>query len=386
MSSENSTPIRFIGAGSFGCTFKPSIPCLTERANFSGPVYLSKVVNIEKYSNDAEVRIGEMITRIPDFESYFAPILQVCVMDSSFLLPDVIEQCSMMAASTDLSLFVSNLMRYVGTDSLRMYLYEQTTKSVTLGIQATFKTHYHLLRALTSLQTLSNPIVHFDLKENNVLLDDTTGSPIVIDFGFSFTKEKLMLTTRDKNVLNELFWSYDGVASGQANDWCLEVDLLSYISQIPFKHHNVEYSSIIGGTDIRGLENTVDRYITKMEFTNSGIFPLEEVETFRDAHKKNLGRFLNYTWGQLIEYLISTWSSWDNFSLSLIYCTFFGRKQRVHNRLNIFGDSELNWIVTPQTNPLMLKYTDMITKTVLAHPGNLQDPIKTMKNLVALLV
>ena len=49
--------------------------------------------------------------------------------------------------------------------------------------------HLHILTGLQKLIKLNNPIIHNDLKDENILIDNIYDIPIIIDFGLSFTKD-----------------------------------------------------------------------------------------------------------------------------------------------------------------------------------------------------
>ena len=51
-------------------------------------------------------------------------------------------------------------------------------------IHKKIKYAFKLSRALYSLQN-DLKVLHLDLKPDNVLVDETTGSPVIIDFGLS---------------------------------------------------------------------------------------------------------------------------------------------------------------------------------------------------------
>jgi tRNA A-37 threonylcarbamoyl transferase component Bud32 len=366
---------RFLGSGTFGCTFSPALPCLPTNNMTLGAfqyveldpnkAYLTKVVNGAVSGCIEEVLIGQMISEEPTFETYFAPVLQTCTADLSLLGHEALVQCPMITNDTDSSTFVVNTIRNVGTDSLTYYLADQFSNGDSESVTAIFKTHTHLLSALIKLQNMKNPIVHFDMKGNNVIFDEKIRSPIIIDFGFSFTKTKLLKSSQDIKLLGELFWSYNEEKDGDIVNWCIEVDLISYITQRSLTAEGNNFHSKITRQNIENLFFTVDAYIIKSEYGNMRLINSAELEMFRYRYKSYLALFLNMSWVALIDDLLSTWHHWDNYSLSLTYATYL---ERHFDRMDL----------------LLPRYTDLLKESVLALPGKQPTPMHILSLLYAL--
>lgn len=211
-------------------------------------------------------------------------------------------------------------MRYVGEGSLYSYLKMQALKGDAAGMMTIFTTHTHTLKALIKLQ--NSNIVHFDIKENNVIFDDERAVPIIIDFGFSFTKEKLFESKSDTD-LNDFFWSHQYERDESfVIDWCVEVDILNYITQVHVIQGGKSLDLAINIGDILELKNAVDRYITKVDLTDMEYFTDLEVDQYRAAHYEFLTSFSGLTWRHLVLDLKQTWQFWDNFALAKTYSEF----------------------------------------------------------------
>lgn len=313
--------------------------------------------------------MGEMIMQIPQYESFFAPVLQSCQMDLSGVSDEEIEKCSIITTSANTSQFISNTMRYVGTESLYSYLTTQVLKSDLEGMKALFATHIHTLKALIKLQDAK--IVHFDIKENNVIFDEKNGVPVIIDFGFSFTEKKLFESKKDDD-LNYFFWSYQYERDDSfVIDWSVEVDLLNYITQIHLIQNRKSLDVAINDDDIRELQNTVDRYITKIDLTDRKYFTDLEVDQYRSAYHEYLFSFSGYTMRTLVLDLKESWQFWDNYALARTYSEF----------LRYLLQRKKNW----REIPFIALYTDIVKKTVFGSPGYRFGPEDTLFSLENLM-
>ena len=327
--------------------------------------YLTKIMDSVDGSIDGEIRMGAAVTQIPQYERYFAPILQSCRMNLNGVSDEEIEKCSIITSSMNTSLFVSNTMRYVGEGSLYTYLKSQIMKGDSAGVKAIFATHIHTLKAIIKLKNAN--MVHFVLKENNVIFDEKKGVPIIIDFGFSFT-EKQLFDSRSDDDLNNFFWSYQYEKDESfVIDWCVEVDILNYITQIYYTEYGNSLDSVINTADIRELQNTVDRYITKIDLTDMNYFTDLEVYQYRTAYHEYLLSYSGYTWRTLILNLKESWQFWDNYALARTYSEFM---RYVLPRKKSFGEI------------LFVKeYTEIVKKTVFGIPGYRQGAEETLLSL-----
>ena len=366
------TNFRFLGSGTFGCTFSPALPCLpTNDVNLGAyqwaelnpnMAYLTKVVNGAVSGYIEEVLIGQMICEEPTFETFFAPVLQTCAADLTLLGESALDLCPMITNITDTSTYVVNTIRNVGTDSLTYYLGNEFSYGDASAVSAIFKTHSHLLAALIKLQTMKDPIVHFDMKGNNVIFDEKIRTPIIIDFGFSFTKSKLLGSSQDLKQLSELFWSYNEEKDGDNVNWCIEIDLITYITQRSLIAEEKTFYSRITQENINKLFYTVDAYILKSEYGNMRLISSDELEMYRYKHKSYLSSFLNMTWVALLDDLFSTWQHWDNYALSLTYAAYL---ERHFDRMD----------------SLLPRYTDLLKQSVLALPRQQPTPDRTLSLL-----
>jgi hypothetical protein len=313
--------------------------------------------------------MGAAVMRIPQYESFFAPILESCPMDLSGVSDEETEKCSIITNTSNASQFVSNTMRYVGPGSLYSYLKSEIVKGDSAGMKAIFATHTHTLKALIKLQNAK--IVHFDIKENNIIFDEKKGVPIIIDFGFSFTERKLFESKRDED-LNYFFWSYQYEKDESfVIDWCVEVDILNFITQIHLFQNGRSLDLTINTDDIRELQNAVDRYMTKIDLTDKTYFTDLEVDQYRSAYHEFLFSYSGFTWRSLVLELKESWQYWDNYAHARTYSEF----------IRYLLPRKQNW----RKIPFIEEYTEIVKKTVFSKPGHRQGPAETLFRLEQLM-
>jgi tRNA A-37 threonylcarbamoyl transferase component Bud32 len=69
----------------------------------------------------------------------------------------------------------------------------------------------HLLKALSTMLDVKDPIIHYDLKNKSIIYLTDKG-PIIIDFGMSFIKSQLLSAVIHPEKLNDFFWNYQATA------------------------------------------------------------------------------------------------------------------------------------------------------------------------------
>ena len=373
---------------------------------------------IENYN---EVMVSKAIMKIPQYSDYFSPILESCPFDIRKLNPLESAQCPVM--KTDLEKihtqnheneeneirdstlpgvdgnedgeenahenngnnnennenkieneidmadinYITSTMKYVGDESVEDYLIDKINENVLLGVEYTYNLHKHLLQSLNQLHTVSDPIIHFDIKSNNIIIDDIFHKPILIDFGFSFTKKYLVKSSNKIHDLDFYFWSYQSTHDQSfVINWCLEVDILCYIVQVKLKKNDGKLDDIIHSNDINDLHTTIDNYIHKTELKRNLLLTTTDIDNYTIDMKNYIKNFHNLNWKFLIDNLIETWTHWDNYSLALMFSNFIQKKN---------GDY--------RSNPFIGDYTDILRDSLLSVPG--KGIVLNPRNMIDLL-
>jgi hypothetical protein len=174
-----------IDQGGYGCIYEPSINC-DGTMNKDG---VSKIVNSQVASR--EIEISNLIKKIPHYLNYFSPIESHCKIKSS----KIKKKCTALYNETN---FIIMNKPYI--------------KTVDVSIDVT--TFLDMLPHITKL--IKAKIVHFDIKEDNVLF---TPKPLLIDFGISFSMKKV------KSNLSSYFYVY----SPYQYEWPIDVHLLCFL-------------------------------------------------------------------------------------------------------------------------------------------------------------
>ena len=286
----NQNKIKLLSRGTFGCIFKPALTCT---GGIDKEHFITKVQKQTTLSY-RELMISEKIKKIKDYNQYFAPILKTCTVSVANISGDEIKKCDFMTNNKQI---VSNKLRYVGKNTLEEYVIQLLRTKPALYIETVYDSFFYLLNSIRVLFT--NNIVHFDMKENNIMYDERENKPIIIDFGISFDTKMV------QNKLDEVFYT-EGF---DYPPWCFEIALCSYIV-----NSNKKMEEKI---DIEKMKEKVLFFIK-----SNGIFGLfTENETTEYIAKLNLyienhGK-LTYT--VFIHELCKSMDSWDIYALAVTY-------------------------------------------------------------------
>lgn len=266
--------MELLDQGTYGCIYKPGITC---DAKPQSPKYTTKI-HAKGPTGSNESNIGEIIrNKIPNYQNYFSPVLESCVVNLAKVDKEDIDQCEFIHSdiiSRKPLEYMSSKIKYVEGVTFNKYIESHNKLSI---VEHLFK------YLLTSVKKLANNnIVHFDIKENNVVVKKN-GTPILIDFGISINMNDL-----DK-PLSDIFYAY----APHYATWCPEIHIISYYVNHP-STKKVTKSTIMeimrNSATIPYLE-TKDKYIkiaTNMEGKSSA---------------------------QMIKELLKTYKSWDQYSI-----------------------------------------------------------------------
>jgi len=200
---------------------------------------------------------------------------------------------------------------------------------------------------LKSLEKLEQAgMVHYDLKANNIIMDDAYHRPIIIDFGISFLVADLRGDPPDVSAYRRIFYN----DYNKYPPWCIEIVLMSYLAQrTEFKLDQPVTPEHV--SDMQALSRTyIDQVYKNLQRPSS--------ETTRRAPSP-LENALDSLWPSMVNQPIQAWAkrltmnmySWDNYALAMI----------MHDRLS--GS------MIPSSQ-LLSAYRSALTDIILSDPGN----------------
>lgn len=356
--SDNKPEIKLLEQGTFGCIFKPGISC-------NGQIqpnnkFITKIQS-SKSTSRREFEIGKLIKTIPNYARYFAPIIDSCEVDISAITGTEIDKCNFIKENKENKenslKFESNTIKYAGEYTLIGYFQHKRNKlSDKKILQKIDIGHNQLLTALTLLNT--NNIVHYDLKQNNIMCKKT-GVTTIIDFGLSFN-------TNDLTVDN--YSEYFYVYGPQYVPWCIDIHI---ISKIVHTDNWVEMK-----VDMPFITQIIDDFF-KNEAVNT-LFNDDEQNIWKEIYINYFEKLIGSPGAfaafiqtssisaiTIINTLIKQSNRWDNYSIAIIY-------------LKILQTFILD------SNPIKNKYITLLKGIIMSSPENRplpQDTILQIKSL-----
>lgn len=185
-----------IGHGTFGCVFDPPLRVVSKvdgkcvNVNTTGRT-VGKISESEEVSN--EIEAAKVLTTIPNYSSYFSVvdlnnIHRPC--KKSLQTDAGLDECPIIKR-VNMSNMLHFTMPYSGIGLSKYFtIHIKNKKQVPIS-----KTITHILEA-GSLLILNN-FIHYDIHSENILFDDVTSIPRIIDFGFSFSVTNINKDTLD---------------------------------------------------------------------------------------------------------------------------------------------------------------------------------------------
>ena len=419
-STESILQPKYINRGTYGCIYQPMIPCANQHAKPSSIHYISKISK----KTDSEERIGHLVRQIPQYQYYFAPIIDSCPINFNEINEREIKKCDIVDIAKQLPPsqetkvegaikdniiinpaveYKSYKIRYVGKYHVGKYIQMlsdiPSNQDPTLQLKHCVELHIHLLKALKKLGDAH--IVHYDLKSNNIILDDRYHRPVIIDFGISF--ETSDLDTFDYTKYKKIFYSDYNVYP----PWCIEIVLLSYIIlNVPALYDVTDpalipdvFDKTITGIEMTHIEDAYVRFLEdnhvytttesymdvvpthislasqrnmKTSGTTPGPTPGTTEETWNQTKKEKMREILlpyqDKTWKELIQKLTANIQSWDNYSLAVIM------KELVSYSYKKYPPTDISSV--------MHEYMDMLVQIIVSEPDTRPTAETTLRTII----
>ena len=313
--TKQNPPPKFLNQGGYGCVFHPGVGCkedepLTDK-------YITKI-QTGKDTSSREKIIGEKIKKIKSYADYYAPILSSCEVSLSNVTDSEIKKCDIV--KPDALTYAASKLRYVGKNTLLKHLLAKYTAKP-IGINREIvATHKALLEGFKRL--FAAGIIHYDVKENNVICEDKTGTAIIIDFGLSIDVSEISV-----NDYKDAFYVY----GPDYGPWCLEIAMISYAAnelKPDAEVMNGGYVGFGGATapikwmDIEVKKEHIDRVIGDFIKQNDAFTDLMtdvQREKYRASMTQYYSKYIGKQWKEMVTELQTYNKSWDNYGLSVCY-------------------------------------------------------------------
>ena len=144
-------------------------------------------------------------------------------------------------------------------------------------------------------------IVHFDLKNNNILYNSLTKDPQIIDFGISIPID---------NLNNKNWIDYFYIYAPDYYIWPLEVHIIGYLL------HETDRS--LTSNDAKKIAG---EYVIDNKALN--IFSTDFQTMYQNSCEKVISQYINEPKNEVINKLIKFYDTWDNYSISIIFLKLF---------------------------------------------------------------
>lgn len=295
--------IKLISQGAYGCVFKNvdenQKKIQNQKQHQKKEEYIVKIQKKEQTS-DNETSIGEKITTIKNYKNYFAPIIQTEDINIKSLDDDELEKCDIIHDNKDPKAeYESNKIKYIGKDTLLKHYIKTISNEKFINIF--IENHITLLEAIEKLE--SAQIVHYDLKENNIMIQDSDKRPIIIDFGLSIDTTKPM---------EEYFYSY----YTKYAPWCIDIIFLSYmVNELGKDWQTITITS-------NEIKNIINDFFENNPI-NTKLLIQDERNIWKTKIENYFNQFVNKPWKTLYDELIKYCFTWDNYSITVMYLFLF---------------------------------------------------------------
>jgi Protein kinase domain len=315
-SDKKTIRIKLINQGTYGCIYKPEIVCDTGEP---GDIrYVSKIQkNTETIQN--EISIGERVKQITNYSFFFSMIESTCPVSISKISQEEQQKCKLISKDNE-SKYISGKIRYISKMNIEDYFLElpREPELISKKLYASFS---YILKSLQKLY--EKGIIHYDIKEKNIMYDEHNHSPIIIDFGLSFVPTDATTAELQYNALytNE-FYPY----------WRFDIFVLSYITcSVRKDSTNKELTS---GTsqepppEPNVTEDEIDKLVNSfmkefIDFNQTYSEPLTETETntMKSNYKEMLAKYIGKNWEDVFKDFFTPefYSTWDVYATSITF-------------------------------------------------------------------
>lgn len=304
--------------GSYGCIYHPSISCKSKTTN---PKYITKVQR-DRTNSEREERIGKEIKRIPNYRQFFGPIESSCDISISNIQETELEKCEFMKEDPQ-DKYVANKIRYIGSEIVSDYLLRILRTTPNQIPRIIIEQYKYILNSLIKLQ--QKRIVHLDLYEKNILIDQKSKNPIIIDFGLSFTLNDLKNLTKTDQLSNlrSIFVAY-GV---DYIPWCIDIAIITYVHKLEDLKTLViqeQLNEIIGDFfEKNPLFSRANDNNKNKNNNNNQNFTDSELAEYRKMVTTYFSGYIGKSWTEFIDSIINvSVNSWDNYSIAAIFYLF----------------------------------------------------------------
>jgi serine/threonine protein kinase len=304
--SNKAEPV-LLAQGTFGCVYHPGMTCNHEPLDAK---YITKIHASNERTAQNEIAISKKVQTIPNYELYFSPILENCEVNLAKVNREEVEKCNFIKddihRKDDIGIdigkdqkkpmtYMSTKIRFIEGNSLLEYVQEkkETNKPATM-YSLVLSLYNKLCKSVKKLA--EKEIVHFDLRENNMIVSKK-GEPIIIDFGISVDFEK---KNTKKNFLKNTFYAY----TTKYKPWCIEIVLICFIVQ----------EKLTQLTSDKIME-IFDEVMEHNDFANKPWLK-DHFPKYREHFKKHIS---TKSPEHLLEYLLSTYKRWDLYSVTVLF-------------------------------------------------------------------
>ena len=368
---DKGNDVELLNQGTYGCIFRPGVECSSKQ--LTSKRYITKIQKHRQISKN-EVLIGEKIQKIPGHEEYYAPILETCDVSVRDLKNvDEVKKCDFMKNADEFldKQYESNRIRYVGKKTLGDYFTQETTNisQIETYFRKMINIHETVLIGIMKLNDAN--IMHFDIKENNIICKNKSGRPVLIDYGISVDTTNLASIKEDAR---NIFFSYTDTYP----TWCLDIVIINYMIHNS-KNADIKQSKPNAWRDekasVEDIENVISNYIEN----NQGIIDILTKEE-KDKYKVNMiayykplveGGMMNIpTYGNVYDEIIKYHKSWDNYSVAITF-------------LLLIHDLKLQEHVKGIS--FMEEYTSIMKEIIMSPPNKRETAEETIKKMTVSL-
>lgn len=283
---------RLLSEGGYGCVYYPQIPC--NKKDKISDKHASKIQMYDK-SAEKEIDIGKKIQEIAGFKNHFAPVLSHCFVNVSQMEIEDKDKCSILQRKGPNKFILLKMLYIDGPNFINFMVNNRNSRQI---INNVINSYNHLLTSLRLL--ISQNIIHYDIKGDNILFNLTLQAPTLIDFGLSI----------DFNNINEKnMKKYFYVYAPEYYIWPLEIHYLCFIL-----HKNKNPTLI----DLQILAKTYIKHNIALIKNFSPKF----LEQFEKICMKQLIVYKNMKYDMAIKNILKLWKYWDNYSVSVLFLKF----------------------------------------------------------------